>query len=122
MVAAMAHANERAQSIVTPGVTVDPPVDHLSKSGPATHTPPDEPAIQPAQAQPVDRTIIMPQAAAQQVRIQRRSDDFLVSQAVMWIGELRGLAEEGKVPRDVAAEVLQVTAELTYALAGILKK
>jgi hypothetical protein len=64
---------------------------------------------------------VLPAGAAQQVSVRRRGDDFLVSQGVMWLGELRGLAEEGKITREQAAEILQLTAELNYALAGILK-
>jgi hypothetical protein len=67
------------------------------------------------------RPLILPVAAAQQVSLRRRGDDFLIGQAVMWMGALTGLAEEGKVHRVLAAELLMKAAELTYALAALCK-
>ncbi len=121
MTVAMAQAQERAKAIVTPGTSVPPDgTDHMAKSGPAGAEPLVQPATPAPQPQP-QASLILPGAAQDRVGLGRRGDEFLIGQAVMWIGELRGLAEEGKVQRPLAAELLQLTAELTYALAGLVK-
>lgn len=119
MTVAMAKAQERAQAIVTPGATVEPDTtDHLQKARPA---PQDTTGTVENNDDSPGGGLVLPAGAAQQVGLRRRSDDFLVTQAMMWLAELRGLAEEGKISREVAVEALQATAELTYTLACLLK-
>lgn len=124
MTVAMAQAQERAAAIVTPGQSIPPPdTDHLQKSGPAGAEPPQAPPqVQPASPAPRPRAnLVLPAADQERVSITRRSDEFLIGQAVGWVAELRTMAEEGKVPKHLAPELLQLTAELTYALAGLVK-
>jgi hypothetical protein len=129
MTVAMAKAQERAQAIVTPGETVEKAENHLAQAGPPRDTTRtvginagtlNQAGLNDVPPDPTP-SLVLPAGAAQQVSVRRRGDDFLVSQGVMWLGELRGLAEEGKITREQAAEILQLTAELNYALAGILK-
>lgn len=114
MDALAAKERARAQAIMTPGQEIPKPVDHMAA--------PPEPAKPPQQAAPpASNSLILPASAQERSVLKRRSDDFLIGQAVGWIGELRTMAEEGKVPAHLAGELLQLTAELTYALAGLLK-
>jgi hypothetical protein len=124
MDAEYAAAQERAQAIVTPDAEIPPAHEHMPAAqeqvkpvqAAQTHEPPPQ---QPAE--PIGSSLVLPAAAADRVGLTRRSDDFLIGQAVMWLSELRTLAEDGKVRREAAAEILQLTAELTYALAGLLR-
>jgi hypothetical protein len=113
MDALAAQERARAQAIMTPGLEIPRPVDHMA---PPQAVPPPKPADTPAPS-----SLILPAAAQERVSLKRRSDDFLIGQAVGWIGELRNMAEEGKVPDHLAPELIRLTAELTYALAGLLK-
>jgi hypothetical protein len=127
MTVAMAKAQERAHAIVTPGAEV--PADttnHLKQAGPAG---PNMRTVginagQLSQAglnEHLPEPLVLP-AAAQDRRGLHRGGDFLLSQGIMWLGELRNMAEDGKIGPESAAEILQIAAELTYALAGVLKR
>lgn len=46
---------------------------------------------------------------------------LLITQAQVSLSALRMLAEDGQIPGDLALEIMQSAAELTYALAGTLR-
>lgn len=126
MDALAAQERARAQAIVTPGQQVPQPVDHMAPTPlrDRTRTVGVNAGMLSQAGEndvPEKSNLILPATTQERIGLKRRGDEFLIGQAVMWMNELRGLAEEGKVNRELAAELLQICAELTYALAGLLR-
>ncbi|MBT8430111.1 MAG: hypothetical protein KJN79_09395 [Gammaproteobacteria bacterium] len=116
---AMAAAElERAKAITTPGVELPPPVNHMApfpeQARPAQAPHPHEP---PPQQPEAPLSVI---AAAQVGRsgIRRSDDGFLVRQGLMWLGELRTMAEDGKISPAERTDTVRLAAELIYALSA----